>query len=117
MVLDETYPARQDFVLLKDDVNSLTIEWLATCLSKFMVCREELREGILKEKYSKKVLMAAADVDDDNLIEETILYISAKKYPNGCSDSRKRQIRKKSEKFALKNEELYYVPGKNKVVL
>ena len=33
MVLDETYPARQDFVLLKDGVNFLTIEWLATCLS------------------------------------------------------------------------------------
>lgn len=41
MVLDETYPAQQDFVLLKDGVNSLTIEWLATCLSKFMVCREK----------------------------------------------------------------------------
>lgn len=61
--------------------------------------------------------MAAADVDDDDLIEETILYISEKRYPNGCSDSWKRQIRKKSEKFVLKNEELYYVPGKNKAVL
>ena len=26
-------------------------------------------------------------------------------------------VRKKSEKFVLKNEELYYVPGKNKAVL
>ena len=85
MVLDETYPARQDFVPLKDGVNSLTIEWFATCLSKFMVYREELSERILKEKYSEKVLMAAADVDDDNLIEENILYISEKRYPNGCS--------------------------------
>ena len=46
-----------------------------------MVYREELREGILKEKYSEKVLMAAADVDDDDLIEETILYISEKGIP------------------------------------
>lgn len=78
MVLDETYPAQQGFVLLKDGVNSLTIEW---CLSKFMVYREELREGILKEKYSEKLLMAADDVDDDDLIKETILYISEKGIP------------------------------------
>ena len=110
MVLDETYPARQDFVLLKNGVNALIIKWLATCLSKSMVYRE-LREGILKEKYSGKVLMAAADVDDDDLIDETIMYIPEKRYPNECSDSRKRQIRKKSEKFVLKN----YTMGSNLV--
>ena len=60
--------------------------------------------------------MAADNAVDDDLIEETVTYISEKRYPDGCSNNKKRQIRKKSEKFVLKNEELYYVPGKNKAV-
>ena len=36
---------------------------------------------------------------DDDIVEDTILYISEHKYPDGGSNSRKRQIRKKAEKI------------------
>ena len=56
------------------------------------------------------------DCDDqqgDNLVEDTVFYLSEKKYPNGCT-TRKRQIRNKSERFILKDGELFYNPGKDK---
>ena len=47
-----------------------------------------------------------------DLIEETLVYISEKKYPDSCSNNRKRQIRKKAEKFVVNDGELYYKNGK-----
>ena len=41
-------------------------------------------------------------------IEEAYVYLTSKKYPNGCSDNRKRIIRKKSQKFLIENGELFY---------
>ena len=54
--------------------------------------------------------------DCEDLVEEAFLYITEKRYPDGASASRKRQIRKKSEKFTVIDGELYYKPGKDKQV-
>ena len=43
-----------------------------------------------------------------NLTEQACKYITEKAYPEGCTQSRKRQIRKKAEKFRMVNGELYY---------
>ena len=56
-------------------------------------------------------------METPDIIEDAALYISEHKYPDGCSNSRKRQIRAEAEKLVLKNDELYYNPGKNKPVL
>ena len=45
---------------------------------------------------------------DLQLLEEAYVYLTEKKYPSGCSDIRKRVIRKKSQKFMVKDGELYY---------
>ena len=51
--------------------------------------------------------------EGDDLIEDTLGYISEKKYPDGCSANRKRQIRKKAEKFVLIDGDLHYKCGKS----
>ena len=67
---------------------------------------------------------AVSKADDDpldhdshhDLIEDAILYIAEKKYREGITNNRKRQIRTKANKFVLRNDELYYNPGNNKLV-
>ena len=51
--------------------------------------------------------MAEAVCDD--LVEKAVLYISKQKCPDGCNPNRKRQIRKKAEKFALIKGELFFI--------
>ena len=53
------------------------------------------------------------DDSRDDLIEDTLLYVSEKKYPENCNPNRKRQIRKKAEKFVVVDGELYYKKGRN----
>lgn len=61
--------------------------------------------------------MAGIAVDDSgSLVEEAVQYLSLKKYPEGCNNNRKRQIRKKAEKLVMKDGEVYYNPGKGKTV-
>ena len=69
--------------------------------------------GEMESPESEKEDMNGPDLD---LVEEAVLYLTDKTYPENCSNSRKRQIRKKSEKFELKEGELYYNPGKGKPV-
>lgn len=45
---------------------------------------------------------------DQELVEQAYMYLTAGTYPAGCSENRKRVIRKKSKKFELKDGELYY---------
>ena len=53
--------------------------------------------------------MAALNKERDiQLLEEAYVYLTEKKYPSGCSDVRKRVIRKKSQKFVVKDGELFY---------
>ena len=51
----------------------------------------------------------------DDLVEEVYLYMTKKTYPDGCLLNRKRQIRKKAEKFEIVDGELYYAPMNKQV--
>ena len=50
------------------------------------------------------------DMDDEEkdgaLLEDAYLYITTSAYPEGCTDSRKRVIRKKAKKFHILEGEL-----------
>ena len=50
------------------------------------------------------------ECDQEDLIEQACLYLTKKTYPDGCTQSRKRQVRKKAEKFRIVNGELFYLP-------
>ena len=54
---------------------------------------------------------------EEQLIEDTLLYISESKYAEKCPANRKRQIRTKAQKFMLRDGELYYSSGGDKPVL
>ena len=64
-------------------------------------------------------MMKATYAGDDDLIEDlvedSVLYVSEHKYKEGCLNNWKRQIRKKTKKCVLKYE-LFYNPGKDKPV-
>ena len=53
------------------------------------------------------------------LLEEAYyyMYLTDKKYPPGCSDIRKRVIRKKAQKFVVNDGELFYKQQKKGKVL
>ena len=63
--------------------------------------------------------MAALETErtDSQLLEEAYLYVTEKKYPPGCSDIHKRVIRNKSQKFVVKDGELFYKRQKKGKVL
>ena len=57
--------------------------------------------------------MAALDTEEEaerdlQLVEEAYSYVTKKKYPPGCSDVRKRVIRRKAQKFIVKDGEMFY---------
>ena len=52
---------------------------------------------------------------EDDLVDHVYLYLKDSAYPNQCSASLKRQIRLRSKKFELRNEELYYRLGERDV--
>ena len=45
----------------------------------------------------------------EQLIEQAYTYLKEKAYSDGCSDTRKRVIRKKAAIFEVKDGELYYI--------
>ena len=49
-----------------------------------------------------------ADEQCDALVQQAYAYVTDKTYPSGCSETRRRVIRKKATKFELKDGELYY---------
>ena len=54
----------------------------------------------------------------EQLVEHAYTYLREKTYPDGCSDTKKRVIRKKAAKFEVKDGELYYKQKQNgKVIL
>ena len=58
----------------------------------------------------------ANEDEGDQLVQEAYAYLTEKKYPHGCKESRKRTIRKKAAKFEIKDGgELYYKMKKGKV--
>ena len=60
--------------------------------------------------------MAEAERDDFDLLDEVYLYIVGKRYSKDCTATRKRQIRKKAEKFVVNDGELFYLSRKDKQV-
>ena len=51
-----------------------------------------------------------------DLIKQACKYIMERTYPEGCTQSRKKQIRKKAEKFRMVNGELCYASRLDKKV-
>ena len=49
-----------------------------------------------------------ASYGDGDLVELAYQYLSAKSYPAGCTDNKKRTIRKKAKRFEVRNGELCY---------
>ena len=43
-----------------------------------------------------------------DLIDEVYEYMTQRRYPLGCTEGRKRSIRRKATKFVLKDGELYF---------
>ena len=56
------------------------------------------------------------DFDEFDLLDEVYLYIVEKRYSKECTATRKRQIRKKGEKFVVNDGELFYLSRKDKQV-
>ena len=56
----------------------------------------------------------AADGGED-LIEQACLYLMAKRYPDSCTASRKRQIRQRAKKFEIVDGEVFYKPTAGEV--
>lgn len=50
----------------------------------------------------------AASYDDADLVELAYEYITTKSYPAGCTENKKRTIRKKSKRFEVRNGEMCY---------
>ena len=49
-----------------------------------------------------------AEQREEELIQQAYTYLTKKTYPGGCTEIRKRVIRKKAAKFEVKDGELYY---------
>lgn len=60
----------------------------------------------VKESQFWERSMSGEGVGQPDLIDETLVYLSEKNYPDSCSSNRKWQIRKKAEKFVLNDGEL-----------
>ena len=48
------------------------------------------------------------DGEESALLDEAILYITEKRYPEEASENRKRAIRRKAKKFEIQGGELFY---------
>ena len=49
------------------------------------------------------------DVEEGgNLVQEAYVYLTERRYPIGCVDSRKRSIRKKAGKFVVRDGVLFF---------
>ena len=57
--------------------------------------------------------MAESDAADD-IVEQVYHYLTKSEYPSSISEYRKRGIRKKAKRSAVKDRELYYIQGKTK---
>ena len=55
----------------------------------------------------------AATSKEDQLLEEAVVYIMEKKYPEDADSNRKRVIRKKAQKLSIDNGEIKYMTKKN----
>ena len=62
---------------------------------------------VVEERDMERPLEPEEDKDQE-LIELACVYLTTSTYPEGCTENRKRVIRKRSKKFVMKDGELYY---------
>ena len=51
------------------------------------------------------------------LLDDVYLYITTKSYPDGCSREKKRTIRRKAERFVIRDGQFFYIMNKGRKVL
>ena len=56
-------------------------------------------------------------VEDIDLVDSAFLYLTQFQYPNGCSDARKRAIRKKAGMFIIWDGEMFFKKKKKGKVM
>ena len=54
--------------------------------------------------------------EENNLVEDVYIYWTKGKYLDNCAANRKRVIRRKAEKFRVRNRELFYIKKKSRKV-
>ena len=54
--------------------------------------------------------------EENDLVEDVYIYLTEGKYPVDCAANRKRVIRRKAEKFRVRNGELFYIKKKSRKV-
>ena len=59
-----------------------------------------------------KRAMSGSDSCEDAIVDDVYAYVTQNSYPIGCSGTRKRQIRKRAERFSVKEGHLYYTSKK-----
>ena len=52
--------------------------------------------------------MSDSDSDEDALVDDVYAYLVQDSCPKECSSTRKKQIRKRAERFSVKEGNLYY---------
>ena len=62
------------------------------------------------EERDQELVVTTMDSEerDQELVEQAYAYLTTSTYPSGCTENRKRVVRKKAKKFELKDGELYY---------
>ena len=54
--------------------------------------------------------------EENDLVEDVYIYLTKGQYPVNCAANRKRVIRRKAEKFRVRNGELFYIKKKSRKV-
>ena len=54
------------------------------------------------------------DIGSGDLIQDVYVYLTERRYPLSCTEARKRSIRRKAEKFVIREGELYFIKKKKK---
>jgi hypothetical protein len=55
---------------------------------------------------------ASSGNEQDDLVQEAYIYLVEHRYPPNCSQQRKRTIRRKAEKFEVRDGELFIMKQK-----
>ena len=51
------------------------------------------------------------------LLDHVFLYITSKSYPDGCTREKKRTIRRKAERFVIRDGQFFYIKNMGRKVL
>ena len=57
------------------------------------------------------------EIQTGDFIVDVYLYLAKKIYPDGCKRQRKRTIRRKAEKFVVREGQLFYINNKGDKVV